>query len=271
MGARDHPRPTHRTAMIGVFDSGVGGLGILGEVRRLLPGADVLYLADHARAPYGTRSLEEVRARCEEVTDLLAAEGCDVITIACNTASAAALHHLRALRPALAFVGMEPAVKPAAAATSSRRVGVVATAATFQGELFASVVDRFAAGIDVTTVPCPEWVRLVERGLVEGPTVESAVQRCLEPLRSAEVDVVVLACTHYPALRETIERVMGPGVTIIDPAPAVAAQTARVARARGAEQGSSVIRLTTTGDPAPLSSAGLRHGLAVAVSVLPLP
>jgi glutamate racemase len=257
--------------MIGVFDSGVGGLGILAEVHRLLPGADLLYLADHARAPYGTRSLVEVKGRCEEVADLLAARGCEVITIACNTASAAALHHLRALRPSLAFVGMEPAVKPAASATVTGRVGVVATAATFQGELFASVVDRFAAGIDVTTVPCPEWVGLVEEGVVGGPRAEAAVRRCLEPLRTAGVDVVVLACTHYPVLRDVIEAVMGPGVTVIDPAPAVAAQTARVARARGAAGGSGAVRVTTTGDPTPLAAAVSRHGLDATASVLPLP
>jgi glutamate racemase len=257
--------------MIGVFDSGVGGLGILKEVHRLLPTADLLYLADHARAPYGTRSLAEVKSRCEEVSDLLAAQGCDVITIACNTASAAALHHLRAIRPYVAFVGMEPAVKPAAAATATGRVGVVATAATFQGELFSSVLDRFAAGIDVTTVPCPEWVRLVEEGVVEGPRADAAVRRCLEPLQTAGVDVVVLACTHYPVLRDLIEQVMGPGVTVIDPAPAVAAQAARVARARGAAGGSGDIRVATTGDPGSLAPAVSRHGLDATASVLPLP
>src|SRR5262245_26638129 len=141
--------------MIGVFDSGVGGLSVLVEIRRRLPSADLLYFADQGRAPYGVRTLDEVARMSTEGTGWLRERGAEVITIACNTASAAALHDLRARHPAVPFVGMEPAVKPAALNTSNGVIGVVATAATFQGELFASVVQRHASGATVLTMACP--------------------------------------------------------------------------------------------------------------------
>lgn len=256
--------------MIGVFDSGIGGLGIFADIRRLLPAADMVYLADHAQAPYGVRTLDDVRRRSEEVAGWMIGRGCSVITIACNTASAAALHPLRRRHPEIAFVGMEPAIKPAVQSTGTGRVGVVATAATFQGELFASVVDRFAAGVDVVTTACPRWVEMVERGRLSGPEAEIEVRRCLAPLLEAEVDVVVLACTHYPALAPLIAEVMGPAVQIIDPAPAVARQTARVA----ANRGSGTTEVVTTGDSATLpvlATAIDRHGIQATVALLPLP
>lgn len=215
--------------MIGLFDSGVGGLSVLREVRRILPGADLLYLADRARAPYGRRPPAEVRRFSGEITDHLLDQGAGLVVVACHTASAAALHHLRATHPGVRFVGMEPAVKPAAGLTGSRVVGVLATAATFQGELFASVVDRHAAGVRVVTRACDGWVELVERGLVEGPEVEAAVRRHLEPVLAAGADTLVLGCTHYPFLAGEIGRVAGPDVVIVDPAPAVARQVARLA------------------------------------------
>ncbi|MDX1447639.1 MAG: aspartate/glutamate racemase family protein, partial [Acidimicrobiia bacterium] len=148
--------------MIGVFDSGLGGLSVVREVVRLDPTAHILYLGDRAWAPYGERSLDELRIRCESITRHLLDHGADTVAIACNTASAAALTHLRRVHPDVLFVGMEPAVKPAAQLTRSGVVGVLATPATFQGELFASVVDRFADGIEVLPTPCPGWVRLIE-------------------------------------------------------------------------------------------------------------
>lgn len=256
--------------MIGVFDSGVGGLSVMAEIRRLLPESDLIYLADHAWGPYGTRSLEQVRARSGTVADWMIAQGCEVVTIACNTASAAALHHLRAVHPEVAFVGMEPAMKPAATASRSRRVGVVATRATFQGELFASVVDRFARGVRVVTAACPRWVEMVEQGLTEGEEVTKEVRRCLEPMIESGVDVLVLACTHYPALRATIAAVLGPGVHLIDPAPAVARQTARKAGKRHGIGGSRTA-LYSTADPDALARAAGRLGVDGSVALLPLP
>ncbi|HEX6145491.1 MAG TPA: glutamate racemase [Acidimicrobiia bacterium] len=235
--------------MIGVFDSGVGGLGVLTEIRRLLPRADLLYLADQGRAPYGVRSLDEVAAMADEVTGWLLDRGATVVTIACNTASAAALHRLRGLHPGVPFVGMEPAVKPAAVRTTSGVIGVVATAATFQGELFASVVQRHSRGARIVTQACPRWVELVEASSIDGPEARGEVERCLAPILDEGADTLVLGCTHFGYLVPLIEEVAGPALTIIDPAPAVARQVARIA---SAHIGGGSLRLATSGDPAQL-------------------
>jgi glutamate racemase len=232
--------------MIGVFDSGVGGLGVLAEIRRVLPEADLVYLADQARAPYGVRTLDEVAAMSGQISTWLMGRGASTITIACNTASAAALHRLRSLHPDVPFVGMEPAVKPAALTTSTGVIGVLATAATFQGELFASVVQRHAEGLEVLTRACPEWVDLVESGVSDGPEAHRRVERCLRPLLEAGVDTLVLGCTHFPFLTPVIESVAGPEVAVVDPAPAVARQVERVA---GSQRESGRLLLATSGDP----------------------
>lgn len=213
--------------MIGLFDSGIGGLSVLREVRSVLPEADLLYVADRGRGPYGPKTLEQVRAISHDVATWLVDHGADCLVVACNTASAAALESLREQFPDLPIVGMEPAVKPAAAGTSTGTVAVFATAATFQGELFNSVVRRFADGVVVLTRACPEWVELVERGVVTGPVAEETVRSALEPAIAAGADRIVLACTHFSFLRRTIETVSS--LEVIDPAPAVAAQVARVA------------------------------------------
>lgn len=228
--------------MIGVFDSGVGGLGVVGHIRRLVPTVDIVYVGDRARAPYGHRSLDEVRGYAEEIAAYLIGCGADTVVLACNTASAAALHELRATHPTIAFVGMEPAVKPAAELSRTGVIGVLATPATFQGELFASVVDRFAGGARVVCQACEGWVELVEAGDVLGPHAETVVARHLDPVVTEGADVLVLACTHYPFLEPVIRRVAGDKVTIIDPAEAVARQTARLAGAAG--QGRLEIRVT---------------------------
>jgi glutamate racemase len=234
------------SAMIGVFDSGVGGLSVLVEIRHLLPAADLLYFADQGRAPYGVRSLDEVAAMSGEVTDWLLERDAEVVTIACNTASAAALHLLRARHPGIPFIGMEPAVKPAALNTTSGIIGVLATAATFQGELFASVVQRHASGARVLTRACPTWVELVEIGEVDGLETRRQVESCLAGLLEDGADTLVLGCTHFSFLVPVIEEVAGPGVTVVDPAPAVARQVQRVA---GGLEGDGRLILATSGDP----------------------
>ena len=198
------------------------------EVLRLDASAHILYLGDRAWAPYGERALADVRARSEAVTDHLIEAGADTVVIACNTASAAALTHVRSVHPDRVFVGMEPAVKPAAALTRSGTIGVLATPATFQGALYASVVDRFAADIRVIDAPCPGWMELVEDP-PDDDTVRGVIERDLRPLLSAGADVLVLGCTHYPFLREHIEAVAGPDVAIVDPGGAVARQVIRTA------------------------------------------
>ena len=210
--------------MIGVFDSGVGGLSVLASIRSRLPRSDLLYVADRARAPYGTRSLDEVAAMSHEIVSWLLDSGSECIVVACNTASAAALESIRGAHPDLPVVGMEPAVKPAAESTSSGTVAVFATAATFQGVLFDSVVSRFASGVEVLTRACPSWVEAVERGEVSDVSlVSNEVSWAIEH----GADRIVLGCTHFSFLKPLIEE--SAGIPVIDPAEAVAAQVQRVA------------------------------------------
>lgn len=238
---------------IGMLDSGVGGLSVLREVRRLLPAEDILYLADQAHLPYGPRRAEEIRGFVEGIARFLLERGCKVLVIACNAANAAALHYLRGVLPGLPVVGMEPAIKPAAAATRTGVIGVITTQATFQGELFASVIDRFAHGVQVETQVCPELVMLAEAGAPDTPQSRAVVARCLEPLQRARIDQLVLGCTHFPFLARFFADALGPDVTIVDPAPAVARQVRRVlesrdALARPSPDAPGAITYFTTGD-----------------------
>jgi len=221
-------------AAIGVFDSGVGGLSILREIRSQLPNEPLLYFADQANVPYGPRSLSEVRQFSHSITHFLLEEGAKLIVVACNTASAAALHQLRASFPNTPFVGMEPAVKPAAEVTRSRRVAVLATPATFQGELFGSVVERFAQGVEVIQIVLPGLVERIELGDIASPATREILHKQLSALRDQGVDTLVLACTHYAFVIPLLEQILGPGVRVIDPAPAIARQTGRLLAVRGA-------------------------------------
>lgn len=232
--------------MIGVYDSGVGGLAVFREVRRLLPQADLVYLADQANAPYGERSLGEVRRFAEAAVHTLVARGATTVVVACNTASAAALGHLRSVF-GVPIVGMEPAVKPAAAATRTGKVAVLATPVTFQGDVFDLLVGRFATGITVLAHPCPGWAAAVEDSWPDG--AEPSVTEHLGPLLDAGVDTIVLACTHYSFLAGVIATVAGAGVTVIDPTEAVARQVVRVA----SPDGDGTTAYLTTGDPGKLT------------------
>lgn len=214
--------------MIGLFDSGVGGLSVAREIMRQLPACPLIYLADQCHAPYGPRSLAQIRDFAGGITRFLLAQGAQVVVVACNTASAAALHWLRREFPGVPFVGMEPALKPATERTRTRHVGVIATAATFQGELFASLVDRYASDVVVHTQVCAQLVPLVEAGELDTPVARAAVEGYLAPLVAAGIDELVLGCTHYPFLRPLIEEAVGSAVEVIDPAGAVARQTGRV-------------------------------------------
>lgn len=236
---------------IGVFDSGVGGLSVALELRARLPHEHIVYVADSAYCPYGGRPLEEIRDRSLRVGRFLLSHGAKVIVVACNSASAAALEALRDELP-VPIVGMEPAVKPAAATTRLGRVGVMATSATLSAERFDRLMASHAEHVQVFPQPCPGLVDLVEQGKTDGEEVGAALEEILRPLRDAEVDTVVLGCTHYPFLREAIGRVLGPGVTLIDTGAAVARQTERVLAAAGAlaEAGGGGIRVFTTGDVA---------------------
>ena len=240
---------------IGVFDSGVGGLSILAEIHRQLPGEAAVYLADQGYAPYGERSLEEVRARSFAIADHLLGRGVKGIVVACNTASAAALHELRASFPMVPFIGMEPAVKPAAEQSDRGVVGVLATTATFQGELYASVVDRHANDVQVIERAGTGLVELIEAGDLDGGLVDEKLIGFLTPMLDAGIDTLVLGCTHYPFIADPIRRILGDRVRLIDPAPAVARQLGRVLDRNGllGNPDGAVTSYLTTGDAEHLS------------------
>lgn len=221
---------------IGVFDSGVGGLSVLREIQRRLPNVPLVYFADQRHVPYGSRSLDAVQALSEEITRFLLELGCGLVVVACNTASAAALRALRSSFPGTPFVGMEPAVKPAAERTETRKVAVLATPATFQGVLFASVVDRFARGVEVVEIVAPGLVELIEAGQTASERVDSILIRSLSPATDQGIDTLVLACTHYSFVIPSIQRILGPTVTVIDPSPAIARQSERLWVSRGRDE-----------------------------------
>jgi len=243
---------------IGVFDSGVGGFSVLCEIRKLLPGHPLLYLGDQAHVPYGGRTLDEVRLFCEQISIFLLDKGADLIVVACNTASAAALHYLRDKFPAVRFVGMEPAVKPAAETTRSGVVGVLATPATFQGELYNSVVERFAQGVVILQDTCNGLVSQIERGNLDGVETRLILEKSIQPMFSAGIDTIVLGCTHYPFVIPLITEISGEGVRVIDPAPAVARQVKRLLTQAGdltEESGLAKVSFYTTGNLQSFQSA----------------
>jgi glutamate racemase len=218
---------------IGVFDSGIGGLSVLRAIQRQMPAQPAIYFADQGHVPYGARPLAEVRQFSEQIARFLLARGARLIVVACNTASAAALHHLRQVLPEVPFVGMEPAVKPAAESTLSGVVGVLATPATFQSALYASVVERFGQGVTILQDTCPGLVQQIEAGDLNGPATRAILETALAPMLAAGIDTVVMGCTHYPFVIPLIQQITGPGVRIIDPAPSVARQAGRLLETHG--------------------------------------
>ena len=223
---------------IGLFDSGIGGLSVLKAVQTELPDEAFVYLADQAHVPYGPRPLEEVRSFAVEISRFLLERGAKLIVVACNAASAAALRYLRERFPEISFVGMEPAVKPAAENSESRVVAVLATPATFQGALYASVVERFASGVQLLQDNCPGLVETIESGDLDGPRVRQILEKALKPMLKQGADTVVLGCTHYPFVIPLIKEISGLEVRVIDPAPAVARQVRRVLEFKGLVEGS---------------------------------
>jgi len=219
---------TMNSKPIAVFDSGVGGLSVLRAIRKQYPNENVLYLADQAHVPYGSRPLEEVRTYMVAITHYFLSQGAKLIVVACNTASAAGLHYLREIFSDVSFVGMEPAVKPAAEHSQSGVVGVLATPATFQGKLYNSVVERFANGVEVLKDTCTGLVEEIESGNLMGKKTRRILEEALIPMLSKGIDTVVLGCTHYPFLIPLIEELVGPDVHVIDPAPAIARQVGRL-------------------------------------------
>ncbi|MEW6401420.1 MAG: glutamate racemase [Chloroflexota bacterium] len=222
---------SNSTNPIGVFDSGVGGLSVLHAMREHMPAEDVIYFGDQGHVPYGPRPMEQIQNFSEGITNFLLSKNSKLIVVACNTASAAALKYLRARFPDVPFVGMEPAVKPAAETTQTGRVGVLATPATFQGALYASVVERFGNGVQLLQDTCPGLVRQIEDGELDSPTTRAILEDALRPMLAENIDTVVLGCTHYPFVIPLIQEIAGDKVRVIDPAPAVARQVKRLLEA----------------------------------------
>lgn len=214
------------SAPIGVFDSGVGGLSVLREIRKLLPHENLLYVADSAHIPYGDKSARFIEGRSLAITEFLLNRGAKAIVVACNTASGAAVATLRT-RFAVPIVAMEPAIKPAMQLTRSGVVGVLATSRTLASEKFTSLLSRFGRGAKVHLQPCSGLVERVESGALSDGDTRALLEQYLQPLLRRGADTIVLGCTHYPFLRPLIETIAGPEVTIVDPSPAVARELRR--------------------------------------------
>lgn len=273
---------------IGVFDSGEGGLSVLKEITRLLPEAEYIYYSDNAHCPYGEKSPEYIQDRARAITERLLKDGADVIVVACNTATAAAISVLRAeysdassqevrdrvqeltvgRHDHICFIGMEPAVKPAALGTKTGVVGVLATAGTLKGSKYLKTKESVDDQVNVFEHVGRGFVELVEEGRLSGSEAEDVVKASLGPLLSAGADIIVLGCTHYPFLLPVLQKVAGPDIRFIDPAPAVARQLVRVlkrdgmlsageassalARNASAVPSSPHVKLLSSGDPEPL-------------------
>ena len=212
---------------IGVFDSGVGGLSVLHHIRAALPDADLIYVADSAHVPYGDKSPAYIEARSLALTRFLVGQGAEAIVIACNTATAAAAHMLRVKFSRMPIVAMEPAIKPAVAATRNSVVGVLATVGTLESARFAALLDKHAGRVKIVTQGCPGLVEAVERGDLHGNEARRLVERYTAPLIKQTADTIILGCTHYPFLAPLIREVAGEEVALIETGAAVARELKR--------------------------------------------
>ncbi len=244
---------------IGVFDSGVGGLSVLRAIRRQLPLADLVYVADSANAPYGERDDAFISDRCHAISHFLSQQRVDGIVVACNTATAIAVQGLRDALPALPIIGVEPGIKPGIAQSKNKRVGVLATPGTMASAKFKALVE--AQGREATLVlqPCPGLAKEIESGSLDRPELQSLINQFCAPLIQAHVDTVVLGCTHYPFATHLFRQALGPDVTLLDTADAVARRTADLLRpvqaTLAANAGSQPsIELWTTGSADHLAS-----------------
>lgn len=226
--------------MIGIFDSGIGGLSVFREILKLLPEQSYIYYSDNEHCPYGEKSKEYIIDRARTITQFLLDKGCEIIVIACNTATAAAITTLREEFP-VRFIGMEPAIKPASHGTETGVVGVLATASTLNASKYIDTRDKWSGDVEIVEHIGQGFVELVEKGITSGPEAESIVAASLKPLLEAGADMIVLGCTHYPFLRAVIEKmaqeiVPDRRVSIIDPAPAVARHLVEVMSSEGIAQ-----------------------------------
>ncbi len=238
-------------APIGVFDSGIGGISVYRRIRSMLPLESVIYVADQYHMPYGSKDLSQVFEYAVAISRFLLLKECKIIVIACNTACAAALHPLRKLFPDVLFVGMEPAVKPAAENTLSGCVGVLATEGTFKGDPYAGVVKRFAKGVKIYEQPCPGLAEAIEDGLAAS-RIRDMLQRWIQPLKDKGIDQLALACTHYPLVISDIIDIAGTEIRVIDPSEAIARRVRSLLEQNSAFSGvSGVTKFYTTSEIKP--------------------
>lgn len=262
-------------ARIGVFDSGLGGLSVLRAIRQHLPQAWLGYVADSAYAPYGEQDEGYIAARCDVISRFLLAQGVDTIVVACNTATAAAVHILRAQYPHLPIIGVEPGVKPAVALSVNKRVGVLATPGTLSSDKFKHLIATHGQQALIVTQGCPGLAKEIEQGQLDTPRLRALVDDFCQKLKLADVDTAVLGCTHYPFVAPLFQSALGAGVTIVDTSDAVARHTADSCRIRHARlihqaeaeraatlSGSVSTQLWTSGDPAHLRDVA-RNWLAL--------
>lgn len=245
--------------MIGIFDSGIGGLSVFREIRKVLPEQSYVYYSDNAHCPYGEKTREYIIDRARAITRFLFEKGCEIIVVACNTATAAAIATLREEFP-VKFIGMEPAIKPAAQATRTGVVGVLATAGTLKATKYIDTRARWAQNVRIVEHIGQGFVELVEKGITTGHEADSTVRTSLMPLLDAGADMIVLGCTHYPFLSETISKVASEAypernIEIIDPAPAVARHLIEVMTEEGISEKAPNgfgMELHASGDPTTL-------------------
>jgi len=243
---------------IGVFDSGMGGVSTLIEIRKLLPRENIIYFADSGFCPYGVKPLPVVRKRVLAVAEYFLNQNAKVLVIACNTACTAALDAVRERFPLLPVIGIEPAIKPGVEATGNKKIGVLATALTLRGDRVLRLIDKYGVATEVFKMPAPDLVTLVERGIVSGPEAEFAVDKYLQPLLRKGIDTLILGCTHFPFLRPLIEKRGGANLKIIDTGVAIARQTLRVLEKDlivNTNQQPGIVRFITTGDSAAVRAA----------------
>jgi len=257
------------TPCIGVFDSGVGGLSVLDALRRRLPHAPLVYVGDVAYAPYGERHPGQVVDRCQHIVERLALLGARVIVVACNTATVLGIAAMRQRWPALRFVGVEPGVKPAVAVTRTKRIAVMATPATAASARLRHLIEAFASGVHVHVQPCPGLAATIERGVHAGPELTAVLAPLCDSIRAAQVDTVVLGCTHYPFVADAIRAQLGNEIRLIDTAVPVAE---RVAVVRGhPDAGPASVRVLSTGAMGAMSSLVQRCSTLRGVCVEHLP
>lgn len=235
-------------AAIGVLDSGVGGLTVLKEIRRLLPGEDVVYIGDTARVPYGPRPPEEIARFMQQMLRFFAEKRVKLAVFACNTITVCGYRAAAGKYP-FALVGMNVGARRAAEVTQSGRIGLIATAATVESGVHARLLKEIDPSLSLCAQPCPQFVALIEAGKIGGPEVEEAARRCLAPIKEAGVDTLILGCTHFPIIEAAIQAEAGPGVRLVDPALATAEDAVRALRSRsllraGGERGALDVYFT---------------------------